>query len=110
MAFVTGSHQGALNGTAEVTLVPAPGAGTRRLVRTVVVHVRDTAPVVLTVAVAKGAGRYRLAAQTLQPGDTWNCTHVLALDAADESVVASLAAPPATFQPDFNVTYGDETS
>lgn len=109
MAFVEGGNAGALSGTTEVVAVAAPVALTRRIVRTLVVHNRDTAPVGLIVASAKGAARRRIAAPLLKAGATWNCTDVFVLGATDESIVLSLAAPPATANPDFHSTYADVT-
>lgn len=107
MAFTEGGSNGALNGTSEVTVVAAPAASTRRLVRSMVVHNRDSAAVTLTVAVAKGASRYHLWAGTLAAGSTWHCDSVLVLDATDESVVASLGGAAATTNPDYHSSYAD---
>ena len=46
--FVEGSSDGTLNGTSQVTLVSAPAASTRRLIKTIYIENKDTAPVTLT--------------------------------------------------------------
>jgi len=107
MAFTEAGNQGSLNGTAEVTVVAAPAASTRRLIRTMAVHNRDSAVVTLTVMVAKGASRYWLWSGSLKVGACWHCDSVLVLDATDESVVAKIGGAPATTNPDFNSSYAD---
>ena len=107
MAFVEGGNQGSLNGTTEVTVVAAPAASTRRLIKTVAVHNRDSAAVTLTVMVAKAASRYYLWSGSLKAGACWHCDSVLVLDATDESVVAKIGSTPATTNPDFNSSYAD---
>lgn len=109
MAFIEDGRADAMSGTSEVTAVAAPAATTRRIVRTLLVHNRDTQPVTLIVARAKGATRQHIATPTLQVGATWNCTSVFVLAATDESIVLALAAPPATTNPDFHSTYADVT-
>lgn len=109
MAFTEGSGQGAMNGTTEVTIVAAPAASTRRLVRSLTVANRDSSAVTLTVMVAKGASRYWLWSGTLASGHTWHCDSVLVLDATDESIVAKIGGAPATTNPDFHSSYADAT-
>ena len=70
-AFTEGSTDGALNGTSQVTLVAAPAASTRRLVKTINIQNRDTAAVTLTITYNNNATLRNIAKVTLQVGDTW---------------------------------------
>ena len=71
-AFTEGSNDGALNGTTSVTLVAAPAASTRRLVKTIYVANIDTAAVTLTISYNNNATLRTIAKVTLQVGDTWS--------------------------------------
>ena len=70
-AFTEGSTDGALNGTSQVTLVAAPAASTRRLVKTINIQNKDTAAVTLTITYNNNATLRNIAKVTLQVGDTW---------------------------------------
>ena len=70
--FVEGSSDGALNGTSQVTLVSAPAASTRRLIKTIYVENRDTAAVTITVTLNNASTLRNIAKVTLQVGDTWS--------------------------------------
>jgi hypothetical protein len=71
-AFTEGSTDGALNGTTQVTLVAAPAASTRRLVKTVTIQNKDTAAVTITVTYNNNGTLRTIAKVTLQVGDTWS--------------------------------------
>ena len=70
-AFTEGSTDGALNGTSQVTLVAAPAASTRRLVKTINIQNKDTAAVTLTITYNNNATLKNIAKVTLQVGDTY---------------------------------------
>jgi len=70
-AFTEGSNDGVLNGTAEVTLVSAPTAGTRMIVKDLVVCNLDTDNVTLLVQVANGASRRTVYKKLLVPDETF---------------------------------------
>jgi hypothetical protein len=70
-AFTEGSTDGALNGTSQVTLVAAPAASTRRLVKTINIQNKDTAAVTLTITYNNNSTLRNIAKVTLQVGDTW---------------------------------------
>jgi hypothetical protein len=70
-AFTEGSTDGALNGTSQVTLVAAPAASTRRLVKTINIQNRDTAAVTLTITYNNNSTLRNIAKVTLQVGDTY---------------------------------------
>lgn len=70
-AFTEGATDGALNGTNSVTLVAAPGASTRRAIKTITIQNRDTAAVTITVSYNNNSTLRTIAKVTLQVGDTW---------------------------------------
>jgi hypothetical protein len=70
--FVEGSSDGALNGTTQVTLVSAPAASTRRLIKSIFVENRDTASVTITVTLNNNGTLRNIAKVTLAVGDTWS--------------------------------------
>lgn len=70
-AFTEGSTDGALNGTSSVTLVAAPAASTRRVVKNITIYNRDTAAVTITVSFNANSTLRNIAKVTLQVGDTW---------------------------------------
>lgn len=70
-AFTEGSTDGALNGTSAVTLVAAPAASTRRVVKSITIENKDTANVTITVSYNNNATLRTVAKVTLVPGDTW---------------------------------------
>ena len=70
--FVEGSSDGTLNGTSQVTLVSAPASSTRRLIKTIYIENKDTAPVTLTVTLNNNGTLRNIAKVTLAVGDTWS--------------------------------------
>lgn len=60
-----------MNGTSEVTLISAPGSGTR-IVKNVGIMNRDTVPNTITLRMVDGANTRVLYTFTLQPGDTFD--------------------------------------
>jgi len=72
-SLTEGSNDGALNGTTAVTLVSAPSASTRRVVKWVTIQNKDTEAVTVTVTFNNSTGptTRQIAKVTLQPNDTW---------------------------------------
>ena len=70
-AFTEGSTDGALNGTSSVTLVAAPAASTRRVVKNITIYNKDTAAVTITVSFNANSTLRNIAKVTLAVGDTW---------------------------------------
>jgi hypothetical protein len=70
-AFTEGASDGALNGTSAVTLVAAPASSTRRVVKTITIENKDTAPVTLTISYNNNSTLRTIAKVTLNVGDTW---------------------------------------
>jgi hypothetical protein len=70
-AFTEGASDGALNGTSSVTLVAAPGASTRRVIKNITIENKDTAAVTLTISYDNNGTLRTIAKVTLNVGDTW---------------------------------------
>lgn len=107
MAWLEGSNHGTLNSTTEVVLVAAPGASVRRVIVTLEIHNRDTAPVTLTVRYKDGGTTRQIRKVTLASLDTYQLSGRYVLDTTSKSITAVLSGAPATTQPDFVATYGD---
>jgi|GEM_PF-2329428 len=70
-AFTEGSTDGALNGTTQVTMVAAPAASTRRLVKTIYIENKDTAPITIIVTLNNNGTLRTISRTTLAVGDSW---------------------------------------
>jgi hypothetical protein len=70
-SFTEGASDGALNGTTQVTIVAAPAASTRRLIKTISVQNKDTAAVTITVTYNNNGTLRNIAKVILQVGDVW---------------------------------------
>ena len=66
-----GANDGTMNGTTPVTFVAAPAASTRRIVKSITIQNRDTAPVILTVRYVSAGGTRQIWSGTLAVNDTW---------------------------------------
>jgi len=71
-AFTEGSSDGVLNGSTQVTLVSAPAASTRRLVKTIYIENNDTVANTITVTYNNNGTLRIIVKVTLQVGDTWS--------------------------------------
>lgn len=69
--FTEGANDGALSGTADVTVCAAPAAGTRRTVKFITITNRDTAAVTVIVKYDNNATQRVIARVTLAVNDTW---------------------------------------
>ncbi len=70
-AFTEGSSDTALNGTTPVTLVAAPAAATRRVIKTLTIANIDTAPITLTLSYNDNSTLRTVVKVTLAVNDTW---------------------------------------
>ena len=70
-SLVEGANDGALNGTTSVTLVSAPAASTRRVIKSLTIQNRDTASVTVTIIYDNNGTQRQLAKVTLAVNDTW---------------------------------------
>lgn len=70
-SFVEAVNDGALNGVSEVTLVPAPGASTRRIVKDITICNRDTRNNTITLKYDNNGTERVFAKITLAPNETW---------------------------------------
>jgi hypothetical protein len=111
MAWTEGDDDNTLNGTTEVTLVPAPAAATRRIVPLggISIQNRDTAVVTVTVRKVSAGGTRQIWKGDLDPGDTWYNDDVIVLSTTAKSVRAVMSAVAATTNPDWISSWGDAT-
>lgn len=70
-SLVEGANDGALTGTSPVTLVAAPAASTRRVIKSITIQNRDTAAVTVTISYNNNGTLRTLARVTLAVNDTW---------------------------------------
>lgn len=70
-AFAEGASDGTLNGSTEVTIVAAPAASTRRVVKDISIVNRDTAAVIISIIYDNNGTKRIIAAVTLYAGDVW---------------------------------------
>ena len=70
--FTEAASDGALNGVTTVTLVAAPAASTRRIIKSIYIENCDTAAVTVTVYYNNASTLRVLAKVTLAVGDTWS--------------------------------------
>ena len=70
-SFTEAVNDGALNGTSDVTLVAAPGASTRRVVKDITICNRDTRNNTITVKYDNNGTERVIAKVTLAPNETW---------------------------------------
>ena len=106
------SNDGVLNGTTPVTIVSAPSPNAKRIVRTLNISNSDTADVICTLYYKNGVALRVIWSGTLNSGDTFQfgeSSEVIVIDGINKRIVAVLAAPPASTNPDFTVSYGDVT-
>jgi hypothetical protein len=111
MAFTEGSTDGTLNSTTPVTLVAAPAASTRRVVKCINVQNRDTVAVTLTVNYVSAGGTRQIWKGTLSVNDTivFGEEDLYVLDATTKSITGVLAGAITTSQPDYVSTWADVT-
>ena len=76
-AFTEGGNDGVMNGTTPVTLVAAPSASTRRIIKAISIQNRDTAEVVITINLVSAGGTRQIWKGILQVGDTWTLDGVI---------------------------------
>jgi len=88
--FTEGSSDGALNGVTTVTLVAAPAASTRRIIKTINIENCDTAAVTITVYYNNASTLRVIAKVTLQVGDTWTTDGTFDTTGALKSTVGTV--------------------
>jgi hypothetical protein len=69
--FTEGANDGALNGTSSVTVVAAPAASTRRIIKSITIENKNTAAVTVTLSYNNNGTLRTIVKVTLQVGDTW---------------------------------------
>ena len=89
-SFVEGSSDGALSGSSQVTLVAAPAASTRRLIKTIYIANTDTVANTITVTLNDNGTLRVIAKVTLQVGDTWSTDGTTDINGALKTTVGSV--------------------
>ncbi|KKL90652.1 hypothetical protein LCGC14_1902540 [marine sediment metagenome] len=110
MAWTEAGNDGVLAGAADVTLVAAPGAGVRRIVRSITIHNDTGGPVTLTVQLkSTGPADRIMFTGSVPDGDTWQSQDhfpLVILDGTDKSIEAYLGGAGT---PDFVAAYADSS-
>ena len=88
--FTEGASDGALNGASVVTLVSAPAASTRRIIKTINIENCDTAAVTITLYYNNSSTLRIIAKVTLQVGDTWTTDGTFDTTGALKSTVGTV--------------------
>lgn len=71
-SFTEGSQDGATNDTTAVTVVSAPGASTRRVVKNITVYNKDTASITFTLQYNDNGTIREITKQALAAGSSWD--------------------------------------
>lgn len=102
-------NQGLLNGAFKVEIVPAPPAGTYRMIRSLYFNHTDTSTVVIHVAKKVSGSWYQIHSQLMLQGYTldFGDGDMIVLT-ENQTLEAWLDSSPAT-QPTFVVSYGDKS-
>ena len=109
MPFMEIGSDGTLNGTTDVALVAAPAASTRRLIKTIIIHNRDTIAQTITLKYVNGANERTIGKYKLNPDESIFYNDVLVLDSTSKSIEAVMGAAATTTNPDYVCAYGDQT-
>lgn len=74
-AFTESENDGVLNNTTAVSLVAAPAASTRRIVKEIVIYNADTAAVTVTIRINNNGSYRRIQTVTLAAGESWKMSN-----------------------------------
>lgn len=69
--FTQGANDGVLNGISDVTLISAPAVSTQRVIKSITIENKDTAPVTITISYNNNATLRAIVVVTLAVNDTW---------------------------------------
>jgi hypothetical protein len=105
MPFIDTGNEGLLNGTTPVGLVPSPSSGQRHNHFATSVTNNDSVAAVVTLRKVKAGTPSVLGVETLLPGETWEYSKAVILDATDESLDIVLAANHTSVAPSFDCAY-----
>lgn len=105
MAFTEGSEEGVLNGTSYVVLLQSPGAGERRITKSIIILNRDTDDVTLEVFVNEDGARRQLCRPTIATYQSFIWDTSIVLNSTTKQIDARLLAAVAVSEPDFVTTY-----
>lgn len=105
--FFEGSAFGASNSTTAVTVVAAPAASKRRLIRNLSIHNNDTASATVTIRIDNNGTKYILHKETLSSGANLLYDRVMVLASTFESLEIVLGGAITTNQLDFYAVYAE---
>jgi hypothetical protein len=88
--FIEGASDGTLSGTTDVSVVSAPAAGYRRIIKYITIENKDTAPVTITVKYDNNGTQRTIAKVTLNVGDTWTTDGTFDTFGALKQAIATL--------------------
>lgn len=90
-AFIEGSNDGVMNGTTPVTIVAAPAASTRRVIKSITIMNRDTVAVVITLNLVSAGGTRQIVKVTLAVGETFTTDGIYTSSGALKMSVGTFA-------------------
>ena len=106
MAFTEDSTSGLSNGTSDVTVVAAPSAGERKVIKTITVHNNDTATAIVTIMYDDTSTQRNLIRLTLDSGDMLVIDDPLILGTTSDSIVMKLDGAVTTNELHYTAHYG----
>jgi hypothetical protein len=71
VSFIEGNSEGSLNGTSFVTIVGAPSASTRRIIKKIIVYNCDSSDVTITIQLNYSSSYYKLFTYTIAPNNSY---------------------------------------
>jgi hypothetical protein len=86
-----GATDGSLNGSTDVSVVPAPSGSNRRVVKDITIYNGDTAAVTLFVKYDNNATQRTIAKVTLAVGDTWTTDGVFDSNGNLKTVIGAVS-------------------
>lgn len=86
-----GATDGILNGTTDVTAVPAPSGSNRRIVKDITIFNGDTAPVTILIKYDNAATQRTLVKVTLAVGDTYTADGTFDSNGSLKSIFGSVS-------------------
>lgn len=106
MAFTEGSSDGTLNGVTPVTIVAAPGAGHRIIVKTITIYNDDTIETYVYLNLYNTTAKV-IFCTSIDPGGILVFTDSIVLDATTKSITAVAKAAKVTNDLVYTATWGD---
>jgi hypothetical protein len=109
MAFAELSSDGTSNSTTPVEMVAAPGASTKRIIKSMTVYNADSAAATVTITFDNNVNERIINKTTLDAGDQLYIDDVIVLPDTTSSINLVLAGAVSATQLDWTAHYGDST-